>query len=215
MPSAHRLLDIGTRRGRRLSMRFGDEIRRSRVNADLSQRQLGSLIGLSHATIGRFERAESSPDFLTAARMCAVLGMELSVGCHPVSSPVRDRAHLDLLELLHQELHSSLHWETEVSIPIPGDLRALDACIIGPNFRSMVEAETHLTDVQATERKIHLKQRDAGMPRVIVLLRGTRHNRRVLVESAGLRRAFPLSTRQVLGALRVGRDPGGDGIVVL
>jgi len=79
----------------------------------------------------------------------------------------------------------------------------------------MVEAETHLSDVQATERKIHLKQRDAGMPRVILLLRDTRHNRRILAESPGLRRAFPLTSRQVLAALRAGRDPGGDGIVFL
>jgi len=185
------------------------------VSANFSQRKLGSLVELSHAAVGRIERSEVSPDLITAARLCAVLGLELSVGCHPVSSPVRDRAHLDLLELLHRELHASLRWETEVWLPIPGDLRALDARIIGPNFRCMVEAETHLSDVQAALRKIHLKQRDAGMPRVMLLLRGTRHNRRVLVESAGLRRAFPLGTRQILAALRVGRDPGGNGIVVL
>jgi hypothetical protein len=79
----------------------------------------------------------------------------------------------------------------------------------------MVEAETHLSDVQATERKIHLKQRDAGLPRAILLMRDSRHNRRVLAESPGLRRAFPLGTRQILAALRAGRDPGADGIVVL
>jgi hypothetical protein len=79
----------------------------------------------------------------------------------------------------------------------------------------MVEAETHLGDVQATERKIHLKQRDAGMPRAILLLRYTRHNRRMVDEAGALRRSFPLRTRSVLAALRAGRDPGGDGIVFL
>jgi transcriptional regulator with XRE-family HTH domain len=215
MPIAQRLLDTGTRRGRRLTVRLGDEIRRSRASANLSQRQVGVLVGLSHAAVGRIERAEVSSDLVTAARLCAVLGMELSVGCHPVSSPARDRAHLDLLERLHAQLHPSLDWETEVRLRIPGDLRALDARISGSDFRSMVEAETHLSDVQATERKIHLKQRDAGVPRAILLMGDTRHNRHVLAESPGLRRAFPLGTRQILAALRAGRDPGADGIVVL
>jgi transcriptional regulator with XRE-family HTH domain len=215
MPIAERLLDTGTRRGRRLTLRFGDEIRRARGSANLSQRQLGIYVGLSHAAVGRIERGEVSPDLITAAQLCAVLGMELSVGCHPVSSPARDRAHLDLLERLHGELHRSLNWGTEVWLQIPGDLRALDALIRGSDFRSMVEAETHLSDVQATERKIHLKQRDAGMPRAILLMRDTRHNRRVLAESPGLQRAFPLGSRRVLAALRAGRDPGGDGIVIL
>lgn len=193
--------------------RYGEEIRTARLAADLSQRQLGLLVGLS--PVGRTERAEVAPDLLTAARLCAVLGLEMSVGCHPVSSPARDRAHLDLLERLHAELHPSLGWETEVWLQIPGDRRALDASIRGATFRVMVEAETHLTDVQATERKIHLKQRDAGVPRVILLLRYTRHNRRMVEEFPALRRSFPLGSRQILGALREGRDPGGDGILFL
>lgn len=215
MPTAQRLLDAGTRRGRQVTRRFGDEIRRSRLAANLSQRQLGMLVGLSHAAVGRIERAEVSPDLLTAARLCAVLGLELSVGCHPVSSPARDRSHLDLLERLHAELHPSLEWDTEVWLQIPGDLRALDACIGGSEFRAMVEAETHLTDVQATERKIRLKQRDAGMPRAILLLRYTRHNRQIVAETPGLRRSFPLGSRHILAALRAGRDPGGDGVLFL
>ena len=173
------------------------------------------LVGLSHAAVGRVERGEISPDLLTAARLCAVLGMELSVGCHPVTSPVRDRAHLDLLEHLRAELHPSLRWRTEVWLRIPGDLRALDASVRGAGFHAMVEAETRLTDVQATERRIHLKQRDAGMPRAILLLRSTRHNRLVVAETAELRRAFPLRSRHILAALRAGRDPGGDGILFL
>lgn len=215
MPIAERLFDAGTRRGRHITRRVGDEIRRARLSANLSQRQLGLLVGISHAAVGRVERGDVSADLLTAARLCAVLGMELSVGCHPVSSPARDRAHLDLLERLHAGLHRSLEWETEVWLQIPGDMRALDASIRGAHFRAMVEAETHLFDVQATERKIHLKQRDAGMSRVILLLRDTRHNRRVLAESPGLRRAFPLTPRQILAALRAAQDPGGDGIVFL
>jgi hypothetical protein len=53
------------------------------------------------------------------------------------------------------------------------------------------------------------------MPRAILLLRYTRHNRRIVAESPELRRAFPLGSRQILTALRAGRDPGGDGILFL
>lgn len=195
--------------------RIGDDVRRQRLALGLSQRRLAQLVGLSHAAVGRIERGEVPVDVLIGSRICSMLGMELSVGCHLIGSPARDKAHLALLERFHGRLPPSLVWRTEEPLPIPGDLRALDAVVRGGGFGALVEAETHLTDVQATLRKIHAKQRDAGLTRAILLLNDTRHNRAMVASSPELRRAFSLTTRQVLSALAKGRDPGADGIVLI
>ena len=78
-----------------------------------------------------------------------------------------------------------------------------------------VEAETVLDDLQALQRDINLKQHDADLERMILLVRGSRRNRDILRGANALRRDFPIETRGALAALARGRDPGGNGIVIL
>jgi len=78
-----------------------------------------------------------------------------------------------------------------------------------------VEAETRVRDAQAVGRRINLKQRDGELDHVILLVAGTRANRRALAVASGLFTAFPISQRDCLRALREGRDPGGSSIIVL
>lgn len=100
-------------------------------------------------------------------------------------------------------------------MPILGDQRAWDRWLDGP-VSIGVEAETRPNDLQALERGVHLKQRDSGVHRAILLIADTDRNRTLLrVALPLLRVAFPLSTREVLTAIREGRDPGANGIVVL
>ena len=79
-----------------------------------------------------------------------------------------------------------------------------------------VDAETHLRDVQAILRRSEAKWRDSGVDRMILLVGRTRHNRLVLREHReALRGTFPADTREILTALREGRLPERNGIVVL
>ena len=99
---------------------------------------------------------------------------------------------------------------------MPGDPRAWDALISAGRFRVGVEAETRLRDVQAVTRRVALKKRDSEVERVILLLRGSRWNRQV-VRLAGdsLAAMFPVPGAVALDALRAGRDPGGDAVILL
>lgn len=73
-----------------------------------------------------------------------------------------------------------------------------------------------IRDVQAQVRATVPKQEDNGADRVILVLSDTRANRAALRDAGeSLARAFPLGTRDVLHALREGRDPGANGIVIL
>jgi hypothetical protein len=149
------------------------------------------------------------------AEIAAVLGLQLSVGLHPDGEPVRDRGHLALLGRLHERVPPGLHWRTEVPVPLTGDRRSADAVITGVGFEILVEAETHLDDIQALERAIAAKARDMGLQRAMLLVADTRHNRAVIETADELRRRFPVGTRRCLAALARCRDPGGDVLAIL
>ena len=195
--------------------RFGENVRLYRLAAGVSQRRLGEALRVSHSTIGRIERGHGRVEVVFAARLCAALGAELSLDSHPVGSPVRDRGHLALLARFQSQISPILGWRTEVPLPIAGDLRTLDGYLLGEDFDGIVEAETRLDDLQAVERRVHLRQRDSRARRALVVASDTRHNREILASTPEFRVRFPVSTRALLRALRRGDDPGGDGIVLL
>lgn len=150
------------------------------------------------------------------AQLLEIVGLELSARAYPGGGPIRDAAHLRLLEAFRARLHRSIRWATEVPLPIPGDLRGWDALIATSGWRYGVEAETGPRDAQALERRINLKTRDGQVDGVILLLPDTRAVR-LFLESAGphLAPAFPVPSHRALELLGAGVDPGGSAIVVV
>ena len=226
MPTWDTRAQRGAQRGQLLLRRVGDELRTARTAAGLSSRAVGALVGLSHVQVIRIERGLAPHVGIeTLARIASVLGHELSLRIHPIGPPVRDKAHVALLQRFAARLGADVTWQTEVPIPLPGDLRSADGVVaIGAtardtaparNLEAIVEAETRLHDVQATERRLRAKQRDLGTPRAILLVADTRHNRRVIAAIPEIQRQFPVGTRTCLAALKAGRDPDADCLVIL
>lgn len=199
-----------------LRQRLAGDLERARRTAGLSLRELGRRIGVRHELVGRVERGDSSVMAIDLiARVAEVVGLQLSASLHPNGDPVRDSAHLQLLARFRARLHPSLQWRVEVPIPIAGDTRSGDGLIEGGFGSVLVEAETHLGDIQAIERKAAAKARDLGAERLILLVSDTRHNREVIKLHAELRERFPVDTRTCLGTLGQGSDTGGDCLVIL
>ncbi len=196
---------------------MGREIEIARLNHDLSQAAAGRAMGISAASWSRLERGRTSYlPLVTLARALAVVGLDLHVRADPGGQPVRDWAHLQLLERLLSVLGSEARWRTEVPLPNPGDWRAWDAMIELHRLRIGVEAETRARDAQELQRRLTQKQRDGGVDRLILLLADTRHNRAFLrAVGAGFLADFPVSSRQALERLAVSQDPGGNAIVLL
>ena len=216
MPTRESAIQRAAQRTRALLRKVGDEIRIARLAHGISTRDLGSLAGISHTQVIRIERGLAPhTDLGVLSRLASVLGLELSLGTHPITAPVRDKAHLALLKRFELRLHRSIRWRTEVPIPIPGDLRSADAVADTATFDATIEAETRLNDVQATERRLRAKQRDLGTTRAILLVADTRHNRAVIKQVPDLSAQFPVGTRACLAALGRGQDPGGDCLVIL
>jgi HTH-type transcriptional regulator / antitoxin HipB len=216
MATRESALQRGRRLARNLRRRIGEQIRQARMAAGLSQRELGRLIGRSHQTIGRIERGEV-PNLTvdSFSQVAVVLGLDVSLGLHPSGSPVRDAAHLALLDRLRVRLGPDRRLRVEVPMPIAGDHRSVDAYLREVTFDVMFEAETRVDDLQALIRRIRIKQRDLGCTRVVLLLSDTRHHRDLIRVHPELREEFPVPPRRGIRALAAGVDPGGDVLILL
>jgi transcriptional regulator with XRE-family HTH domain len=181
MPGRESVATVGAKRSRLLRTRLADELATARLAAGLSVREVARRVGVSAARIERAERGDSgSLTIDLAARIAPVVGLLLAATLHPYADPVRDRAHLALLDRFRRRLHPSLRWRTEVPMPIAGDLRTGDAVITGRFGTILIEAETRITDIQAVERKAAVKQRDLAADRLILLVADTPNNRQVI-----------------------------------
>jgi transcriptional regulator with XRE-family HTH domain len=217
MATRERPVDVGAGNGRRLVADVARELRQARLDRGLSQDRVGSAVGLSGSRVSRLERGlDDSLTFDQAARLLAVVGLELSVRAYPGGRPIRDSAHAALIGRLRSRLHRSLRLRTEVPLPVSGDQRAWDAVISGHGWLLGVEAETRPRDLQALERRLALKRRDGGVEHVVLLLTDSRHNRD-LVRAYGrdLAESFPVPGRRALELLVAGVDPIGSAVLLL
>ena len=208
---------LAKRLARQTVVAIGREVLDARLAAGLSQRAAASAVGMSHAQWGRIERGELHHlSVEQAARAGAALGRRLSVKLYPAGSPIRDAAHVALLDRYTARLPAGTRWRTEVPLPIPGDLRGWDGMAHLDARTAAAEAETRLHDLQELERRVLTKQRDGQVDVVILVVNDTRANREVLrAHRETLRGAFPLDGREILDAFRHGRLPDRSGVVML
>jgi len=196
---------------------IGSELRLARNRHGLSLRLVASQVAISPSQLSRVERGLAEhAELMMLARLAAVVGLDLVARAYPGTSPIRDSRHGQLLGRLRTRIHPGLGWATEVALPGHGDQRSWDAMVRGTNWRYGIEAEMNPIDGQALLRRIHLKQRDGDVTGVILLLPETRTTRQFRSEFAVLLATeFSIHPRRALACLAVGRDPGGNTLIVL
>jgi transcriptional regulator with XRE-family HTH domain len=208
---------LALERSRQVVVGAGREVHLARLGSGVSLRDAAASVGLDYRTFARIERGEVAG--VSVERLClacAAVGLEFNGRPYLAGDAVRDAPSLRLLSRLRACLPDGVPWRHEMPLPIPGDLRAVDAATGLLDVSIGFEAETRVTDIQAVARRAMLKQRDAGLDVMILVLNDTRANRAVLdSHREALRGDFPLDTRAVLKELRAGRPPAANGIVVL
>jgi hypothetical protein len=172
---------------------------------------------MSHAQLGRIERGlVSRLSFDQACRAGLAVGLRIGARAFPTGDPVRDAGQLRLLERFVSLLPAFARVDREAALPIPGDLRAWDALVTLDGRRAGCEAETHLRDIQALERKLTGKLRDGGVDVLILVVSDTAYNRAILEDHrAALRTLLPLDGLGVRRALRNGRLPAANGLILV
>ena len=217
MPVRTTQVDEAGRRARRQLEEVLGTLRAARHAAGLSQVAVGSSLGNSHQLVSEWERGQQVPDPIQLARWGAVVGLDVTIRAFSTGSPLRDAGHLRLIARARALIGGRWTWRTEVPVSTdPRDRRALDVVIAGPAGSIGLEAITRLTDAQAQIRIAILKQQAARLDRLLLVLADTRHNRTAVVDAApSLGGAFPASPREVLAALRTGRLPPANGIILV
>jgi transcriptional regulator with XRE-family HTH domain len=198
-------------------LEFGRELRVARITAGMTQHQVAEATRRSISSVSRVERgkgrAVSLPDLV---RHGAAVALKVYIKTYPGGRRPLDAAQLALIGDFNARLHSSWTCKLEAVVPIDGDLRAADELIGIEGCSCSVEAITRLADLQKQTRSGRAKQRDLKADRLILLVRGSHANRRVLGEAGPIvDEMFPIGTRAALRALSEGRDPGGDCLVIL
>lgn len=210
--------DRGAEDARRLVTYCGREVLIARRTLGSSQRAAARRAGVSPSQLGRLERGElrhASAELL--CRAGRAVGLEGRFLFYPSAIDVGDDGQLAALARFVDMLAPPLAFRREVVLPIPGDQRAWDGRIEGPDGRASVECEARLRDIQAVSRKIAHKQRDdPGAGVVILVVNRTAFNRRVLAaHREALRAQFPLDGAAIARALRSGRIPPASGIILV
>jgi hypothetical protein len=193
----------------------------ARLESGRSYAEIGRRLRLAPSQVRAILR-DQSPELtiVRAAQVLEAVGLELSARAFPSGARVRDAGQVALLGRLRNRVHPALGWSFEVPVvglAVPGvtDRRAWDAGIDGPGVRVRIDAETHVGDTQAVLRRVSLKQRDGEERCVILLLSETKHHRLLLEEAVTLRAGFPVAQRAALAALKAGRSPEGNALVLL
>lgn len=216
MATRQRPSDLGSERGRRLVQDVGRDLRDARRGASLSLTVVSRAVGISHGHLSRIERGlVGGLSIHLASRLAAVVGLDLSLRTYPGGARIRDIGQVRLLQRFRATIPATLAWRTEVAVGSVGDLRAWDAVLVVQGLRIGIEAEVHVHDWQALDRRIALRCRDTGIDRALLVLADTRHNRSVL-RSVGpeLLANFPIAAREALAALRAGETPAGSTVLL-
>ncbi len=216
VPSRQQLRSLGIQQADAVVRAIGREIRTLRMAANLSQEQLSAAAGISRTFLCRLELGHvRSIDLRIACVLYAILGQRLTVKGWPTAEPLRDAGQLKLLDRFDARVPAIWRRTRESVMPIRGDLRAWDERLDGPASIG-VEAETRPNDLQAIERSMSAKKRDSGVRRMAMLVAATdRNHALVRAHLPALRLTYPLDTRVFMAAIRDGRDPGADAIVLL
>jgi transcriptional regulator with XRE-family HTH domain len=198
-------------------MTLGREIRVARYRGGMTQARVGKVISRSASWISLIEGGKV-PGISVSELMLvgAAVGLKLHVTTFPAWRRPLDAPQLQLLNDFNARLHTDWRREIEKVMPREGDLRAADELISIDGCSCVIEAITRFADVQAQVRAVRLKARDLHADRLILLVRATNANRRMLREAGEmLAENFPILTKAALKSLGAGRDPGGNCLIVL
>lgn len=206
-----------TRLSQWLRIELGRELRIARHRAGMRQRDVAAAIGSSASHVSRVENAQlSNLGLAILTHHAAAVGLRPSVRLYPLGRRLLDGPQVQLLSRFRARIHGSWRWETEVPMPIAGDLRSADCRISRQGCSILVEAYTRLSDWQAQTSSAARKKRDLGADRLVLLVAATHANRRAVAEADDVSSgSFPVRTKATLAALATGADPGADCLVLL
>jgi transcriptional regulator with XRE-family HTH domain len=209
--------DIGRQRSRELIAYFGRELRVSRVSNGLTQEQVARLAGVSQGLVSQAERGLVACGMDVMCRLAAAAGTDLSLKLFPTSTvSLRDSGQLHDAETIVNEADRS--WRARMEVPVGGG-RAHDVVLDRSDEVVAIEIERAFVVMEAQARRALVKrdalaERESRAVRLVLAVPDTERTRALVREHADFMfRSFPVPSRAIWRAIRVGRPVGGDGIL--
>src|SRR5690242_17588797 len=206
----------GRRRGDDVLRRLVNELRTARQVAGLSQRAVAVDAGWTQSELHRLESHEFTNVSLSRLGVVAsVLGLEISVGVHPIGDGLRDKGHEALLKRFAAGIHPSLRQTREAPFPNSFDRRSWDMLLGVEQQLVGVEAETRIRDIQELVRRVRQRERDGGVDEIVIVLANSAHNRALVGDlRLALGKSYSTSPVGLRRALREGRIVPGSGVIL-
>jgi transcriptional regulator with XRE-family HTH domain len=203
-----------------LRRRVGGDIRRLRIDANLSQRAVAAAAGIDHGYLSLIEAGAREPSFGVLSSIGEVLGADLHVRLYPTTGPrIHDRIQAAMVEALFATLHS--RWRRQAEVPVRRPARGyVDAVLASSEDRLVIatEAQSELRRLEQQLRwasdKAESLPSSVAWPALVggdeqrtmisrlLLLRSSRTMRELARTFAlTLQAAYPASTADVYHAL--------------
>jgi transcriptional regulator with XRE-family HTH domain len=160
-----------------MRLTVGEEIRRARLGAGLSQAAVGRAAHISQSVVSDIEAGKTKSVSLEMLVVVAdAVGLDLTCRTYPGRRPTRDAAHARKLQDFLSHVRPPLRYRLEQPLPEREGVierRAWDAMLFARDATTGVELEMRLYDVQDQSRRLVLKWRDSGADRLLLLLNDT------------------------------------------
>lgn len=133
--------------------RLGLEIKRLRVDAGLSIRQLAAAAGIDHGYLSEIERGVFEASYSVLIAVGQVLGADLSVHLYPTTGPnIHDRVQAPIVEALFALLHP--RWKRLAEVPVVRPARGfVDAMLALPDDGIVVATEVQ-SEIRRLEQQL-------------------------------------------------------------
>jgi transcriptional regulator with XRE-family HTH domain len=145
MATVERSRHRGTLKGERWLSLIATEFRAARLALGLSQRAVAEAAGISRPAYSAIELNRlKTLSIMLAARLAALLGLDLFVGIYPGQRGLRDEPSTLLIGRLVREVGAPLRYRTEVPVRSASDRpeqRSWDVAITGHGEWSAFEVE--------------------------------------------------------------------------
>lgn len=209
------------RRLRSQALKTGDDVRRLRLDAGVSLRELGVVTGIHPSHLARIESAQVNPTIDVLTRIAVALGADLGIRYFAGSGPrLRDRFQAPMVEGLLRTLDK--RWDPNPEVPILQPGRGVIDIVLDDRASPNTIATESQSEFRRLEEQVRWSAEKAdglvarlareGRPERVVsrllLLRSTEANREVARRyEATLAAAYPAMSAHVYAALTTPTAP--------
>jgi len=199
-----------SRRLRWIEAHVGEEIRRIRLDANVSLAELGRATGIDPAYLGRIEAGVEHPSLATLTTIGVALGSDLSLRFFAGASPrIYDRWQAPMLESVLRNLHP--RWRPELEVVVRKPVHGVIDAVLRDSVAGLVIATEVQSDLRRLEQQIRwgrdkadalvTPDAESRVSRLLVLRSTVRTRELARQYEATLRAAFPARTSDAVAAL--------------